>query len=86
MSFRDIRRNQLGHVTRWVTAEEKEGRRDTQGLVAAAHLPDYRLNGADCAGLAAHLTDVILASVEIGPRGSKNCRTCCCGSVPTRPP
>ena len=41
----------------------------TQGLVAAAYLRAYRLNGADCAGLAAHLTDVTLSSVEIGPRG-----------------
>ena len=41
----------------------------TQGVVAAAYLPDNRLNGADCAGLAAHLTDVTLSSVEIGPRG-----------------
>jgi chitinase len=39
------------------------------GLVAAAYLPDYRLNGAEWGGLAAHLTDVILFSVEIGPRG-----------------
>ena len=41
----------------------------TQGLVATTYLPDYRLNGADWAGLAVHLTDVILSSVEIGPRG-----------------
>ena len=39
----------------------------THGLVAAAYLRAYRLNGADCAGLAAHLTDVTLSYVEIGP-------------------
>ena len=38
-------------------------------LIAAAYLPDYRLGAADWAGLAQYLTDVILFSVEISPRG-----------------
>ena len=38
-------------------------------LIASAYLPDYRLGAADWGGLAQYLTDVILFSVEISPRG-----------------
>eukprot|EP00802_Teleaulax_amphioxeia_P015782 Tamp_15881.p1 GENE.Tamp_15881~~Tamp_15881.p1 ORF type:complete len:329 (-),score=46.50 Tamp_15881:198-1184(-) len=39
------------------------------GPVVAAYVPDYRMAGIDWPGIAKHLTDIILFSVEISPAG-----------------